>query len=173
MRVSLPYQLVDILYWRRREHCTRVWTGCRHRVPIWNTVGGAYASFHYAPLPHVLTQYWVGPCLGSFLGTAFYVILKQCVIYLVPPSVLPLMITVSWNYWTINPGQAVTDTKMSPQDPVVTIRQRAASLRRKPNDDHEQTPPNAEKSGAAVNRGATDVDGAPVNGQGGSQYNMV
>ena len=44
--LSLLYQLVDLLYWRRREHRTCVWTGCGHRVPIRNAMGGVYASFH-------------------------------------------------------------------------------------------------------------------------------
>jgi len=44
--------------------------------------------------------YWAGPCLGSILGAGFYVILKH------------------WRYWIINPGQAVTDPKMSPPDPI-------------------------------------------------------
>ena len=36
--------------------------------------------FEPLPLPHMSTQYWVGPFLGSLLGTAFYMILKQCVV---------------------------------------------------------------------------------------------
>lgn len=36
--------------------------------------------FDPLPLPHMSTQYWVGPFLGSLLGTVFYMILKQYVI---------------------------------------------------------------------------------------------
>jgi len=45
--------------------------------------------------------YWVGPCLGSLLGTSFYAILKH------------------WNYWDINPDQAVTDTNPPPPKPIL------------------------------------------------------
>lgn len=63
---------------------------------------------------------------------------------------------------------------MSPPDPVNTLRQKAASLRRKPHDDHEQTLPNGEKSRAAANGGINDVqNGAPANPHGISQDNMV
>jgi len=62
--------------------------------------------------------YWVGPCLGSILGSAFYTILKH------------------WDCWAINAGQDVTDPNMSPPDPVLAIRGRTSGLRT-PEDDHE------------------------------------
>lgn len=58
-------------------------------------MGGVYVSCPNTSLPHVLGQYWVGPCLGSFLGTAFYVILKQCVIDLASASAPPLTFIVT------------------------------------------------------------------------------
>jgi aquaporin related protein len=38
--------------------------------------------FRASPSPHasVFFQYWVGPCLGSFLGAGLYTIMKQYVI---------------------------------------------------------------------------------------------
>ena len=44
--------MVHILYWRCREHCTCVWTGSYHWVPIWNTLGGVCVFFHNPSLPH-------------------------------------------------------------------------------------------------------------------------
>ncbi|KAF7967821.1 hypothetical protein HWV62_17507 [Athelia sp. TMB] len=41
--------------------------------------------------------YWVGPCLGSFVGSAFYAILKH------------------YKYWQFNPNQCATDSHLSPQ----------------------------------------------------------
>lgn len=81
----------------------------------------------------------------------------------------------SWNYWLINPDQAVTDTKMSPPDPVVTIRQRAASLRRKPHDDEEEMHPDAEKPRTVVHGGTSEVNEVSANGPGQevSRDNMV
>jgi len=48
--------------------------------------------------------YWLGPFLGSLLGTTFYVILKH------------------YQYWTLNPGQEATEPKLSPRDPMSVIR---------------------------------------------------
>jgi len=93
--------------------------------------------------------YWVGPCLGSFLGSVFYAILKH------------------WNYTVINPDQAVTDARKSPQDPVVNIRQRAASILHRPHDDHESTLTNGEKPRNAVDDNTGMVqNGAPANRSG-------
>jgi aquaporin related protein len=99
--------------------------------------------------------YWVGPCLGSFLGAVFYTILKH------------------WNYPAINPDQAVTDTSLSPEDPVVAIRQRAASLIRRPDEDHAHTAPNSEKYRTTTNRGTDEANGISTNDQGVSRDNMV
>ena len=80
----------------------------------------------------------------------------------------------SWNYWVINPGQTATDVKMSPPDPVNALRQRAASLRRKPHDDGEQTLTNGEKPRAATNGGTSDMqNGGSANPHGIPQDNMV
>lgn len=49
----------------------------------------------------------------------------------------------SWKYWVINPDQDVIDGKMSPQDPVFTIRQVIAGPKR---DGGERLPPSREKS---------------------------
>ncbi|KAI0277536.1 aquaporin-like protein [Russula aff. rugulosa BPL654] len=54
--------------------------------------------------------YWVGPFLGALLATVFYVILKH------------------FQYWTLNPGQEATEPKMSPRDPIRTIRAEGRSI---------------------------------------------
>jgi hypothetical protein len=56
----------------------------------------------------------------------------------------------SWHYWVINPGQAVTDTKMSPPDPVLTMQQRATNFRGRSGDSHEPMD-QGEKSRSAAN----------------------
>ncbi|OCH94811.1 aquaporin-like protein [Obba rivulosa] len=48
--------------------------------------------------------WWVGPCLGSFLGAGFYSILKH------------------YRYWRLNPGQDTTDHRASPPDPVDNVK---------------------------------------------------
>ncbi|KAF9646602.1 putative aquaporin 1 [Thelephora ganbajun] len=100
--------------------------------------------------------YWVGPCLGSLLGVSFYMILKH------------------WNYWVINPDQAVTDTSLSPPDPVLVIQQRAASLRRRPTDSGEQIRPRNGKPQTAANGSTGETqNGTPENHQEASQGSMV
>ncbi|KAJ7220286.1 aquaporin-like protein [Mycena pura] len=44
--------------------------------------------------------YWVGPLLGSIIGSTFYVVCKHC------------------QYWTLNPHQDTNDHTKSPGDPV-------------------------------------------------------
>ncbi|KAF8896689.1 aquaporin-like protein [Infundibulicybe gibba] len=48
--------------------------------------------------------YWVGPFLGSLLGSAFYATIKH------------------YRYWTLNPDQATSDTTKSPPDPVTIAK---------------------------------------------------
>ncbi|KAJ7284399.1 putative aquaporin 1 [Mycena rebaudengoi] len=48
--------------------------------------------------------YWIGPFLGSLLGSAFYAVLKH------------------YKYWTLNPDQATSDPTKSPDDPVELAR---------------------------------------------------
>ncbi|KAL1949423.1 hypothetical protein VTO73DRAFT_8304 [Trametes versicolor] len=48
--------------------------------------------------------YWVGPFLGSLLGSAFYTLLKHM------------------KYWRLNPGQESIDPRDSPGDPVTHIK---------------------------------------------------
>lgn len=48
--------------------------------------------------------YWVGPFLGSLLGAAFYAIIKH------------------YRYWTLNPDQATSDARKSPQDPITVAK---------------------------------------------------
>lgn len=55
---------------------------------------------------------------------------------------------------------------MSPPDPVVALRQRAASLVRRPNDDQDQTLPNGEKAATSVDGGVNQaLNGSPTNRQ--------
>lgn len=42
-------------------------------------MGGMYISFHDALFPDIPAQYWVGPGLGSVLGSTIYMIIKQYV----------------------------------------------------------------------------------------------
>ncbi|KAJ7503541.1 putative aquaporin 1 [Mycena galericulata] len=48
--------------------------------------------------------YWVGPFLGSMVGSAFYVVCKH------------------FKYWTLNPDQDTSDHTKSPDDPVVVAQ---------------------------------------------------
>ncbi|KAJ7470797.1 putative aquaporin 1 [Mycena latifolia] len=48
--------------------------------------------------------YWVGPFLGSMLGSAFYAVCKQ------------------YKYWTLNPHQDTDDHTKSPEDPVLVAQ---------------------------------------------------
>ncbi|EMD31295.1 hypothetical protein CERSUDRAFT_119849 [Gelatoporia subvermispora B] len=52
--------------------------------------------------------WWVGPCLGSFLGAAFYSTLKH------------------YRYWRLNPGQDTIDFRASPPDPVDNVKNTVA-----------------------------------------------
>jgi hypothetical protein len=95
-------------------------------------------------------------------------ILKQYVAELTsPPRVFVSTIVVcSWHYWVINPDQAVTDTKKSPQDPVLTLQQRAASLRRRSVDSRDPIHPRSEKSHPAASEGTGETqNGSPENRQ--------
>jgi len=65
--------------------------------------------------------YWLGPFLGSLLGTAFYATLKR------------------YRYWTLNPDQATTDTSKSPQDPTVTAMRKLRMTDSKEEKREEQT----------------------------------
>ncbi|KAI0775267.1 aquaporin-like protein [Trametes elegans] len=49
---------------------------------------------------HWVARYWLGPFLGSLLGSAFYTLLKHI------------------KYWRFNPGQDTVDFRASPADPV-------------------------------------------------------
>jgi len=91
--------------------------------------------------------YWVGPGLGSVLGSTIYMIIKH------------------WHYWLINPDQAVTDTKMSPPDPILSMRQRVTRSNEYDADGVNQ---GGEKRRQVVN-GGTDND----DHQGGSQSGVV
>ncbi|KAJ7173963.1 putative aquaporin 1 [Mycena crocata] len=55
-------------------------------------ISGFPASHHWV--------YWVGPFLGSLLGSAFYVVCKH------------------YKYWTLNPHQDTDDHTKSPDDPL-------------------------------------------------------
>jgi aquaporin related protein len=57
--------------------------------------------------------YWLGPFLGSLLGTGFYIVLKR------------------FRYWRLNPDQATSDPEKSP-DPVAFLK--AAVVTNKHND---------------------------------------
>ncbi|KAJ7183297.1 putative aquaporin 1 [Mycena filopes] len=54
--------------------------------------------------------YWVGPFLGSILGSTFYAICKRC------------------KYWTLNPNQDTDDYTKSPDDPVQLVTQAITDL---------------------------------------------
>lgn len=60
--------------------------------------------------------YWVGPCLGSFLGVAFYTVLKH------------------YKYWQLNPHQATDDPEKSPEDPYHIAK---SMIKRRPQDTFE------------------------------------
>jgi hypothetical protein len=79
----------------------------------------------------------------------------------------------SWHYWVINPDQAVTDAKMSPPDPVLTIQQKAASLRGRSGDNHEQMRTRSEKPRSAANGANEAQNGTPEDRQGASHDNIV
>jgi aquaporin related protein len=68
-------------------------------------------------------QYWLGPFLGSLLGTGFYALLKQ---YVSSPllnfSTLAHGI-ISFHYWTLNPDQATSDPMKSPADPIAIVQE--------------------------------------------------
>ncbi|KAH9943686.1 aquaporin-like protein [Amylocystis lapponica] len=73
--------------------------------------------------------YWVGPCLGSFLGAGFYALLKQYA-----PGIWLLrcahLLPFSFQYWRLNPGQDTVVHSASPPDPlkaVKTVVRRSAS----------------------------------------------
>ncbi|PPQ95456.1 hypothetical protein CVT26_008475 [Gymnopilus dilepis] len=55
--------------------------------------------------------YWVGPFLGSLLGTTIYTLLKH------------------YRYWTLVPDQATSDPKKSPDDPLLTVKNTLTSNR--------------------------------------------
>ena len=55
-------------------------------------MGGMYVSFQDPLFPHISAQYWVGPGLGSVLGSTIYMILKQYVSESIPSS-RPLVLT--------------------------------------------------------------------------------
>jgi aquaporin related protein len=65
-------------------------------------------------------QYWLGPFLGSLLGTGIYIMLKQYV-----PNLVPLMLVNypinSFRYWRLNPDQATSDPNKSPPDPLAGL----------------------------------------------------
>ncbi|OCH92470.1 putative aquaporin 1 [Obba rivulosa] len=48
--------------------------------------------------------WWVGPCLGSFLGASLYTTLKH------------------YRYWRLSPGQDTIDYRASPPDPVDNVK---------------------------------------------------
>jgi len=56
----------------------------------------------------------------------------------------------SWRYWTINPNQAVTDTKMSPPDPLLAIQRGIAGLGGRSGNNREQARPRNEKYPSAT-----------------------
>jgi aquaporin related protein len=55
--------------------------------------------------------YWLGPFLGSLLGVAIYACLKH------------------FRYWTINPNQTSVEPKLSPANPVDTIKATVNNLK--------------------------------------------
>jgi aquaporin related protein len=75
-----------------------------------------------------LNQYWVGPFLGSLLGSGFYTILKQFVqpLSVIPYHTVTLDKTNRNQYWKLNPDQAAVDEKKSPVNPVDVAKARFA-----------------------------------------------
>jgi len=64
--------------------------------------------------------YWLGPILGSLLGTVFYAILKH------------------YKYWELNPGQESTNHRDAPRDPIKLARERTMSFSMRANSDHRE-----------------------------------
>ena len=62
---------------------------------------------------------------------------------------------------------------MSPPDPVLAIRQRATSLRRRPTDDDDQLDSRGEKRPVASGGTSETQNGTPENHQGMSRDGMV
>ena len=62
---------------------------------------------------------------------------------------------------------------MSPPDPVLTIQQKAASLRGRPDDSPEQMHPRSEKTQSLANGTGETQDGTPKDRQGVPQDNIV
>jgi hypothetical protein len=73
-------------------------------------------------LPLTLSaQYWIGPNLGSLLAVVIYMNLKGWVAFRIVLYLRSYVIVLSWQYWTLSPGQDSCNVKDSPDCPVPSI----------------------------------------------------
>jgi hypothetical protein len=67
----------DLLHRRFDEHCSILWSSSGLRIPDSKSLGGTLLLLPEIAALNVGRQYWVGPFLGSILGSTFYALCKQ------------------------------------------------------------------------------------------------
>ncbi len=67
----------------------------------------------------------------------------------------PILLFISYQYWTLNPNQAAVEPRMSPADPIVTLRSRVG---RRSNDETVEGGEGTLEKGRASTDAGTSVD---------------
>jgi hypothetical protein len=117
----LRYQICSILYGSIDEYRQIFWACCYHQVQVSKSLGCELlfaSTFNYhnnanstgwAPFSVLFLDHPSTPLSNSKCSTPTY------------RTVLTLLL-VSYRYWTLNPDQATSDERKSPQDPITVAK---------------------------------------------------